>query len=129
MPHACVTHMALPPGTCVREVSLTPARQRPTNVQKRTLVIRSGQVFDQCRLCGFLLGPTAGTRRKLQHRRSHARRPQRMRFTLWVCRKTRRPRHYCGTCKDNTSKGPVFRDLKYARIWLQMKLTITEYSP
>ena len=32
-----------------------------------------------------------------------------------------------GRCKDNTSGDPFSR-CKCARIWLQMKLTITEYS-
>ena len=60
-----------------------------TNVQKR-LGNKEWSGFDQCRLCGFLLGPTAGTRRKLQQRRSHARRHNACVHAV-VCRKLADP--------------------------------------
>ena len=66
-----------------------------TNVQKR-LGNRIWVGGGRCRCCGFFLDPTAGTRRNLQQRRSHAGAP---RVCSCCCLRhgTGRPWHYHGT--------------------------------
>ena len=65
-----------------------------TNVQKR-LGNRAWTGFGECRLCGSFFGPTVGTWRNLQHRRSHAV-TQRVRSRCGVWSETRGPSHHHG---------------------------------
>ena len=70
-------------------------RVREVSVQKR-LGNRAWTRIRRVPSLRLLLGPTAGTRRDLQHRRSHAR-TLRMRSLRGVWIETCRPRHHCGT--------------------------------
>ena len=95
VPHACVPQMLYHLDACAGSV-LTP-RDCITNVQKKI-----GNRLWSVPIVWSLLGPTAGTRRDLQRRRSHTR-------TLRLCSRrlgwtqTRRPRHYDRTQRAHSN--------------------------
>ena len=86
--HTHVSHKWLCHSHACAGSVLTP-HDNITNVQKR-LGNRTWTGFGQCWLCGSFPGPTAGTWRNVQHRRSHSGTLRmRPRFLRWTKKRTR----------------------------------------